>query len=94
MQSERRMGRTRQKNKNETLIIKSHEIWVSVNIYRYICIHIFEYKETFFFFSSKKYVTRKASLDTVRLDIIHNLRKIQHVDFSHTTGNWKTLLFS
>ena len=47
MQSERRMDRTRQKNKNETLIIKSHEIWVSVNIYRYICIHIFEYKETF-----------------------------------------------
>ena len=48
MQSERRMGRTRQKNKNETLIIKSHEIWVSVNIYTYICIHIFEYKQTFF----------------------------------------------
>ena len=36
MQSERRMDRTRQKNKNETLIIKSHEIWVSVNIYTYI----------------------------------------------------------
>ena len=35
----------------------------------------------------KKYVTRKASFDAMRPCVIHNLKKIQHVDFSDTVGN-------